>query len=165
MSFFNAFNSFSPFCHQNLVNPSVNSAVYGLVTSTSVQIVNIQGNFTSLNVIRVNLSSNTPDIVSTLVPIFSSGMTYTDVFVSPNVVYSYQLQAVIGGIYGKIFKVPYTITTLVNYINTIDTNQLIMYYSFENSSIAVKPTQSASITSCYDMIDTNGLVIYYHFDY
>ena len=138
--------------------------MYGLVTSTNVQIVNVLGNFTTLNVIRVNLSNNN-EVVSTLVPIFFPGMTYTDTSVSPNMVYSYQLQPIIGGMYGKTFTVPHTITTLVNYIDTIDNNQLIMYYSFENPSIAVEPAQNASIATCYDVIDTNGLVIYYHFDY
>lgn len=164
MSFFNAFNSFSPFCHQTLINPSIITAKYGLVTSTSIQILNILGNFTALNVIRVNLS-NENEVISTIVPLFLPGMTYTDTTVSPNMVYSYQLQPIIGNVYGKIFNVPYTITTLVNYVNTIDSDQLVMYYSFENPSIAVEPAQSTSITSCYDVIDTTGMVQYYHFDY
>lgn len=164
MSFFNAFNSFSPFCHQTLINPSIITATYGLVTSTNVQIINILGNFTAMNVIRMNLS-NENEVISTIVSTFLPGMTYNDISVSPNMVYSYQLQPIIGNVYGTIFNVPYTITTLVNYINTIDNDQLVMYYSFENPSIVNGPVQSTSITSCYDIIDTTGMVIYYHFDY
>lgn len=131
MSFFNAFNSFSPFCHQTIVNPTMTSANYGIITSTSVQIVNILGNFTALKVVRTNLSSGT-EVISTIVPIFLPGMTYTDTTVSPNVKYSYKLQPMIGGVYGTTFNVPSTITTLVNFTNIIDNYQMVMYYSFEN---------------------------------
>lgn len=160
MSCFNTFNTFLPFCHSNIViNPTITSANFKLATANSVQISNIYGTFTSLNVIRTDLTNNT--IYSVIVNITTNGMTYTDTSVSPNHLYSYRLQPIISGVYGVVYNISGKIGTLVNNYNLIDTTGLIMNYNFD----FIMSTLPTSYTNQYlSIIDKSGMIMYYDCD-
>ena len=165
MSFFNTFNSFSPFCHSNIIiNPTITSANLKLETENNVQISNIYGTFTSLNVIRTNLNTNI--VYSIIVSYATNGMTYTDSTVVKNQIYRYQLQPIIGGIYGTIFTISNTISTLVNIYNVLDVSGLVCYYSFENPAVFAGTGPIISQGNLYNkLINNTGLIMYYNYDY
>jgi len=160
MSFFNTFNSFLPFCHSNIIiNPTITSANLKTSTANSVQISNIYGKFTSLNVIRTDLTNNT--VYSFIVNFTTNGMTYTDLSVSPNRLYSYQLQPIISGVYGVVYNISGKIGTLVNNYNLIDTTGLVMSYGFD----FIMSSLPVSYTIPYlSIIDKSGMVMYYGYD-
>ena len=159
MSCFNTFNTFAPFCHSSAINPTIINAYYSISTSRSVQIKNISGNFTSLNVIRTDLTNNM--VNSIIINTTTNGMTYDDLSVSPNHLYSYQLQPIIGSVYGVIYNIYGYISTLVNNYNLIDNTGLIMNYSFD----LIMSTLPASYANQYlSNIDNSGMIMYYGYD-
>ena len=160
MSFFNTFNTFLPFCHSNVIpNPTITSANLKLATANSVQISNIYGKFTSLNVIRTDLINNT--VYSFIVNFTINGMTYTDTSVSQNRLYSYQLQPIISGVYGVVYNISGKIGTLVNNYNLIDTSGLIMNYGFDFIMSTLPVSNKIQYLST---IDTSGMIMYYDFE-
>ena len=159
MSCFNTFNTFVPFSHSSAINPTIINAYYSISTSSSVQIKNISGNFTSLNMIRTDLITNT--VYSFIVNFTTNGMTYTDYSVSPNRLYSYQLQPIIGTVYGVVYNISGKIGTLVNNYNLIDITGLIMNYSFD----FIMPSLPDNYTNQYlSNIDNSGMIMYYGYD-
>jgi hypothetical protein len=160
MSFFNTFNTFSPFCHSNIIiNPTITSAILKTATSNSVQISDIYGKFTSLNVIRTDLINNT--VYSFIVNNTTNGMTYTDISVSQNRLYSYQLQPIISGVYGVVYIISGKIGTLVNNYNLIDTSGLVMNYGFD----FIMSTLPVSYNiQCLSIIDKSRMIMYYDFE-
>ena len=164
MSCFNTFNTFAPFCHSSAINPTIISAYYALSTSNSVKIINIIGNFTSLNIIRTNLINNT--VYNVIVNFTTSGMTYTDSSVSPNQLYSYQIQPIIGSVYGLVYLISGKIGTLVNNYNVIDNSGLYCYYNFENPAVFSGTGPIITQGNLYkSLIDNSGLTMYYNNDY
>ena len=164
MSCFNTFNTFAPFSHSSAINPTIINAYFLISTSNNVQIKNISGNFTSLNVIRTDLTSDT--VYSVIVNYTTNGMTYIDSSVSPNHLYSYQLQPIIGSVYGLIYNISGRIGTLVNNYNLIDSVGLCSYYSFENPAVFAGTWPIISQGNLYNsMIDNSGLTMYYNNDY
>jgi hypothetical protein len=160
MSFFNTFNSFLPFCHTNvIINPTIISANLKLATANSVQISNIYGKFTSLNVIRTDLINNT--VYSFIVNFTTNGMTYTDTSVSQNRLYSYQLQPIISGVYGVVYIISGKIGTLVNNYNLIDPYGLIMNYGFD---FIMSTLPVSNKTQYLSIIDKSGMIMYYDYD-
>jgi len=164
MSCFNTFNTFAPFSHSSSINPTIINAYYSLSTRNSVQIKNISGSFTSLNVIRTNLMNNT--VYNVIVNFTTNGMTYIDSSVSPNQLYSYQLQPIIGSVYGLVYLISGKIGTLVNNYNIIDNLGLCCYYSFENPAVFSGTGPIITQGNLYNsVIDNSGLTMYFNNDY
>ena len=168
MPFFNTLSTFLPFSvrTQSSGQPIITSASYGLVTSSSIQIVNIAGTFTGLRVVRYDLTNNL--MTTTNLSSFQLGMTYTDTTVTTNISYQYVLYPIFGGSVGsKSYTIPGTINALVNTSVNVDTTGLIMYYTFENPLITSRPPNNYSVQALglNTLIDSSGFVMYYPVDY
>jgi len=165
MPFFNTFGTFAPFSLRTQVNPIILTASYGLTTQSSIQIKNITGVFTSINVIRYD---KTNSLVTTFqVSPFLLGMTFTDATVTSNISYAYVIQPLSGGSIGKKFIIPGTVNALVNNFNTIDNTGMVMYYTFETPQIYDRPPNTVSVQAqgLNTIIDSSAMVVYYPMDY
>ena len=118
-------------------NQIINSANYSGVSSNQITI-NIQGTYTSFNVVRTNITGG--NIVTTFTG--QTGSTFTDNALSANTQYSYSLIPNSSGNDGPTFPMP-SVWTLVNvtyntFSNTFDSVQI--NWSGVYSSISVTRT-------------------------
>jgi len=165
MPFFNTFGTFAPFSLRTQINPIILTSSYGLTTQSSIQIKNITGVFTSINVVRYDQTNNL--LTTFQVSPFLLGMTFTDTTVTTNISYVYVIQPLFGGLIGKNFIIPGTVNALVNNFNTIDNTDMVMYYTFETPQIYDRPPNSFSVQAqgLNTIIDSSAMVVYYPMDY
>jgi hypothetical protein len=179
MPFFNSVGTFLPFCRQNRVGAFVSGASYGTIalSASSIQITNITGYFSGLNVTKIDNKNNVLTTF-TVFPIANGGSFVDNRGLTLNTVYVYYLQPflVVGSntFTGTNFLVPGSVSTQVpptnlsndvatfNIYSSVDTTGMTMYYNFD--SVVLNAPFTDYSTSTTRLVDVSGMNTYYPLD-
>lgn len=179
MPFFNSVGTFLPFCRQNRVGAFVSGASYGTIalSISSIQITNITGYFSGLNVTKIDNNNNVLSTF-TIYPISNGGSFVDNRALTLNTVYVYYLQPflVVGSntFTGSNFLVPGSVSTTVppssisndistfNIYSSVDTTAMTMYYNFD--SVVLNAPFTDYNTAITRLVDVSGMNTYYPLD-